>query len=432
LTGGIKQKVVLAGILAMHPDVLLLDEPSSQLDPVAGEEILTLIRRLNEETGITVILTEQRLERCFHLADRIIAMEKGRIIYDQDTDGSIAYLTSNLQTPFIPPLARLFTATGFFDVPGTVKQARKVLQSIMPNSPVQTVKPSFKKSEEHSNNKECLVEVEKLWFSYPNGKEVLKDINFKIKPGDLTVLMGENGTGKTTLLKMINGLLKPSRGRVKILGKDRRYKNIEDLARIVGYLSQEPGDYLFMPTVREELGFSLKNMGLPDDGCLDELLRTLSLEQLDMSNPRDLSSGERQRVALASVLVTRPRLILLDEPTQGLDYGLKGELGKILLDLKRRGTAIFMITHDVEFAAEYASNIILMSEGSIVAEGNKYEMLSNSTFYSPQISRLFNGIAPGVLTVEEGIELLRYWINAKEKHMPVENGSNLQLRVVAK
>ncbi len=228
-----------------------------------------------------------------------------------------------------------------------------------------------------------------------------------MKAGEFVVLMGSNGTGKTTLLKQINSLLKPDRGQITVLGQDSRSLSVEDLACDIGYLSQNPSDYLFLATVQEELSFTLHNLGLSDDGISHDILERLHLSQYAAANPRDLSTGQRQRVALASVLVSRPQLLLLDEPTRGLDYVLKRELGNILKELQAEGTAILVVTHDVEFAAEFADEIALMDQGSIIARGDKYAMLSNSTFYSPQISKLFNGIVDGVVTLEQGRQVLK-------------------------
>lgn len=410
LSGGQKQKVALASVLAMQPNILLLDEPTSQLDPIAGEDILNMIRRLNEENGITVVLIEQRLERCFHLADRILVMDKGQIVYDHHAPEAIAHWAVKTTTPFIPPLVQLFASIGYPEIPVTVKQGRRILKSyyLPSNLNAQRSVTLAKKSEVMEvSREECLVDIKNLWFTYSNGEEVLKNINLKIKPDDFMVLMGENGAGKTTLMRNINGLLKPSRGKVNVLEKETKNLSVEELASDVAYLSQDPNDYLFLPTVQEELTFTLNNLGLADDGISQEIMTQLKLTPHAEVNPRDLSTGERQRVALASVLVTRPKLLLLDEPTRGLDYLLKDELGKILLQFQAEGTAILIITHDVEFAAEYAEKIVLMADGTIIAQGNKYEMLTNSTFYSPQISKLFNNIADGVVTIDQGKEVLR-------------------------
>ncbi|KUG03493.1 duplicated atpase component cbru of energizing module of putative cobalamin ecf transporter [hydrocarbon metagenome] len=408
LSGGQKQKVALAGVLAMHPGVLLLDEPTSQLDPVAAEELLNIIRRLNEDNGITIIMIEQRLERCCHLADRILVMENGIIAADLKA-GSRANGIWMQKAPisYLPPLPRLFARAGYKDLPLTVKKGRQLVHSYIPESKLNSfnschVKVSVSGKDQGNN----LVDIHDLWFTYPNSDEVLKNVNLKIKEGDFIAVLGENGAGKTTLLKNINGLLKPSRGCVKVAGKDTKELPLEEMARSVAYLSQDPNDYLFMPSVREEIQFTIKNLELSEDGYVDEIISRFKLDAYSQCNPRDLSTGERQRVALASVLISRPRLLLLDEPTRGFDYQLKEELGNLLLEINRQGTAVMMVTHDVDFAAEYARDICLMFDGGIIEQGSKYEVLQHSTFYSPQIGKLFNNIVDDVITVDEGVKVL--------------------------
>lgn len=417
LSGGQKQKVALAAVLAMQPEVLLLDEPTSQLDPVASEEILSMIKRLNEENGITVILVEQRLERCFHLADRILVMDQGQIVSDQHAPDATAYWALKNNSPFIPPLAKLFASVEYPEIPTTVKQGRELLKPYYQlNKSRSTALPAARKGTEIKEiaRDKPVLDIRDLWFTYANGQEVLKNVTLQLMPGDFTVIMGGNGAGKTTLIKNIISLLKPGRGVVKVLGQDTKKSSVEELAPYVAYLSQDPNDYLFLPTVKEELAFTLKNLHLPDKGISQEILTRLNLSSYEDVNPRDLSTGERQRVALASVLVTRPRLLLLDEPTRGLDYQLKSELGELLLQLQAEGTTLLVITHDVEFAAEYAANIVLMAEGSIIASGSKYTMLSDSTFYSPQINKLFNHEIDGVVTFEEGKEAFNQLLKLTE------------------
>ncbi|PKM78049.1 MAG: ABC transporter [Firmicutes bacterium HGW-Firmicutes-15] len=417
LSGGQKQKVALASVLAMQPEILILDEPTSQLDPVASEEILSIVKRLNEENGITVILVEQRLERCFHLADRILVMDKGQIVLDQNAPETVANWALKNNSPFVPPLAKLFASVQYPEIPTTVKQGREILKpyyQLCKSSAGFLSAPNKKVEIMEINKDQPMVEIKNLWFTYANGKEVLKNISIQLKPGDFTIIMGGNGAGKTTLIKNINGLLKPGRGVVQFQGKDTKKLSVEELAPDVAYLAQDPNDYLFLPTVREELAFTLTNLNLADNGISQETLARLKMSSFEEVNPRDLSTGERQRVALASVLVTRPKLLLLDEPTRGLDYQLKQELGNLLVQLQAEGTTIMVITHDVEFAAEYATNIIFMAEGSIIACGHKNDMLSNSTFYSPQINKLFNNIVDGVVTFDQGKEALNKLIKLNE------------------
>ncbi|HHY05367.1 MAG TPA: ABC transporter ATP-binding protein [Clostridia bacterium] len=399
LSGGLKQKVVLASVLAMQPEILILDEPTSQLDPVAGEEILTIVRKLNEDQGMTVILIEQRLERCFHLADRVVVMDKGRIVQNRTSLEELVTWAVEEGSPFLPPLPKLFAKSGFTQIPLTVKEGRKLISDKIEETKV--VVAEEKKDE--GKKQELLLQVENVAYTYENGVEALTGINLDFFAGDFLVLMGENAAGKTTLLKTIRGLLQPTKGTVRFGGEEIKERPVEEWAKDIGYLSQHPGDYLFLPTVREEIEFALDNLHLPKDSRVNFLLEKLGLTKFAESYARDLSTGERQRVALATVLVAEPKLIILDEPTRGLDYELKAYLGEILQDLQQAGQAILLVTHDVEFAAEYATEIALMTQGTIIAKGKKEEILSDSTFFSPQVAKLFrNLVVDPIVTLEQG------------------------------
>jgi len=435
LSGGEKQKLALAAVLAMHPQVLICDEPTSQLDPAAAEDFLNLLKRLNEEMGLTVVLIEQRLERCFHLADRVLLLESGRIVLDSPPE-QVARRAGIKDIPFLPPVARLFASLGHPFVPATVKEGRQYLQHLLAESAGGQTRPAPSGKEESSEKpawgkkqaKETppevggaasggrdqpppLAEVKNLWFTYPGGKKVLEDVSFSVNAGEFVVILGENGAGKSTLLKIMTGLLKPSRGKVFCTGRELTSSGAGGIPAAggfpVAYLAQNPNDYLFHDTVEEELLFTLKNFGLADDGIVDELLTKLRIERYRRTNPRDLSSGERVRAALASVLVTRPKLILLDEPTRGVDSRLKGELGAFLRAQANEGAGVVLVTHDAEFAAEYASRIIMISAGRIAADGSKHDILGNSLFYCPQIGKLCRGLgngANGILTFAEAAQ----------------------------
>lgn len=401
ISGGQKQKVALASVLAMQPEVLLLDEPTSQLDPVAAAEFFSLIEQLNKEMGYTVVLIEQRLERCFHLADRLVVMERGEILQDGSVEEVVWWQVRN-GYPFLPPVAQFFGLLHHPTIPLTVKEGRRELKKIWA-CPLNLGKVSPWKG----YHGRAVVEMKDVWFSYPGGCEALKEINLRINAGEFVAIMGENAAGKSTLLKHMAGLLKPGRGRVIVLGKDTRTTPLVQMAHEVGYLPQNPSEYLFRDTVEEELQFTLQNLGLKDEGKIDAILNQLQLTGYRKLNPRDLSSGERERVALAAILVAQPKLLLLDEPTRGLDYCLKGELGRLLAGLTKEGLTVVTVTHDVEWAAEYADRIILMFDGRIISDGPKNEVLSDSLSYSPQMARLFRGLARGILTVREGLEKVR-------------------------
>lgn len=403
LSGGEKQKVALASVVAMQPRILVLDEPTSQLDPVAAGEFLDLVEFLNKELGYTVVLIEQRLERCFHLADRIVVMEQGEIICD-GTPGDAARWQLAHQLPFIPPVAKLFASVNSSVVPLTVRDGRRELHKYLPTVSLQEI-PERKVKLTPVNEEHTVLAANNIWYSYPGGREVVRGQSLCVKEGEFVVILGANGSGKTTLLKLLTGILKPDRGSVQLLGQDTRNLSLTELGRKVGYLSQNPNDYLFQDTVEDELMFTLNNFQLPDNGICEEILKKLNLYDLRQTNPRDLSSGERQRVALASILVAGPRLLLLDEPTRGIDYRLKAELGGFLQGITASGGTVVMVTHDVEFAAENADRIVMIFDGMVACDGPR-EVMGESIFYAPQMSRLFRGIARGVLTVNEGLEKL--------------------------
>lgn len=395
LSGGQKQKLILASVLAMQPQALILDEPTSQLDQVAAEDFFNLVKRLNEEFGLTIVLIEQRLERCYHLADRVLLMEGGRLLQDNTPELTARWAAGSGHL-LIPPVARFFSCLGFPAPPVTVKEGRRKLKHLLSSRPIPGAggEGPHRVTGGKPSDRHPLIEAKNLWYTYADGKEALQGVNLVVGPGELVAVMGENGSGKSTLLKVLAGLIKPGRG--KILHKGN--------GGPIAYLSQNPNDYLFQDTVVEELLFTLKNFNLKDDGIVDYLLQELQLDQHRHTNPRDLSSGQRQRVALASVLVTRPRLLLLDEPTRGLDYRLKAQLGRFLARHTGSGASVVLVTHDVEFAAEYASRVAMLFSGRIACDGPKHEVLGQSFFYSTQIGKLFRGFGEGVLTFDEAMQ----------------------------
>ena len=406
LSGGEKQKLVLASVVAMQPRVLLLDEPTSQLDPVAAEEILNLVKKLNEELGITVILVEQRLERCLHLADRTIVMGKGQIEAEGTPEEIVAWLAEK-QNPFIPPVAKLFANLGFKPIPLTVKQGRRVIRKIIEGNGV-IPKSDDKKEIGHlegikSNTKKA-INLQKVWFSYPDSSEVLRGINLEIEAGEFVAIMGANGAGKSTLLRHLTALLQPDRGRVEVLGHNLKDLRPAEAAHWVGYLAQNPNHYLLNDTVEAELCFTLQNLGIKQGNLVDETLQSFDLTRYREANPRNLGEGEKQRVALASVLVSQPLVLLLDEPTRGMDWLIKNELGRLLKSLQHKKITILLVTHDIEFVAEYADRVILMYQGSIVADGSKHEVLSRGMFYAPQLNKLFQGVNNQVITHEDALK----------------------------
>lgn len=412
LSGGEKQKVAIASVLALHPEVLVLDEPTSELDPKGAEEVLALAERLNDELGITVILIEHRLDRVIHLVDRVIVMAEGRIIADgnpREVMGSSQIEAIGIGIPPVTRLLQKLKAHGISvdKIPLTVKEGRIILSSI-----IRKVRAPVLNDNKPDGSP--VIRIDKLWFTYPNKTTALRDVSLTISQGEFVAVMGRNASGKTTLVKHLNGLLLPSRGRVEVDGIDTRESSVAQLARKVGYVFQNPNDHLFADTVEEEVAFTLKNQGVGqgDIGlAVNQMLVKFDLTQYQHCYPRYLSGGEKQRVALTSVLVAQPKVVILDEPTRGMEYRLKRELMGFLNGYQKQGNIVILVTHDVETVAECADRVILLSEGRVVVDGNKRDVLSKALLFSPQINRLAQafgkyGVADNTLTVDEMISQL--------------------------
>ena len=413
LSGGEKQKVAIASVLALHPEVLVLDEPTSELDPKGAEEVLSLVERLNDELGMTVVLIEHRLDRVIHLVDRVVVMHEGDVLtngHPREVMGNTHLGTVGIG---IPPVIRLVQQLRNHELtvdklPLTVKDARLMLSNFIRN-----VKTTVFVSNKVLKTKPAIT-VHKLWFAYPDKITALKDVSVAVNEGEFVAIMGRNASGKTTLIKHLNGLLLPTKGRVTISGIDTKGSSVAELSLQVGYVFQNPNDHLFADTVEDEVAFTLRNRGVDQSKIIQAVEQTLA--RFDLTHyrhcyPRYLSGGEKQRVALASVLVAEPKIVVLDEPTRGMDYGLKKELIDFLNDYRKHGNTVIMVTHDVETVAECADRVILLSEGRVVVDGSKREVLSKALLFSPQINRLAQalgryGIADTTLTVDEMVSQL--------------------------
>lgn len=410
LSGGEKQRVAIAAVLTMHPDVLVLDEPTSQLDPQSAEEVLVAIRRLNEDLGLTVILAEHRLERVVQFVDRVVYFPgQGGAPLIGAPQEIMAHMT------LTPPLVSLGKAMRWQPLPLTVKQARRFLRSGAPSlasTRSAAAELSMLTADRSSSGAPALSPVlrcQGVTYRYPGGGEALRGVTLTLHRGEVAALMGRNGSGKSTLLKHMAGLLKPQQGAVEIYRPDRpapaswqdtRSAAAEEIVQIIGYVPQNPGALLFRDTVLEELTFTRQGHQLPADPAADHsLLARLGLVHLADRYPRDLSSGERQRVALAAILVADPSIVLLDEPTRGLDYEQKEALTAILLGLRHRGCAVVLATHDVELAARCADRVILMGEGEIIIDGPTRHVMTGSLVFSSQVNKLYRD--PQYLVVED-------------------------------
>ncbi|NMA95039.1 MAG: ABC transporter ATP-binding protein [Clostridiales bacterium] len=393
LSSGQKQRVILASVLAMHPKVLILDEPTSQLDPIAANEFLDYLHRLNREWGTTIILSEQRVERCFDMADKVFVMHEGGIIYSGTPEELVRKPDKDLEI-FYPPISRMFRAANMPFIPISVKEGREIIGKQL------RVSGEYLSSFSQDNidrYEDVVVDIKKLRFSYPKQPFALDIIDFEAYKGEVISILGENGAGKSTLLKLISRILEPRAGNISVLGN-------------VGYLSQDPSDYLLSEKVYEQLLFALELKGIKESGQIDDILKRLQLYRYKDQNPRDLSSGEMQRVAIATVMVSDPKIILMDEPTRGMDNLVKEELIAIIDSLAKEDRCIIVVTHDIEFVAELSHRVIIMADGEIIIDGDMHEVIGSSFYYSTQVSRLFKNIDPHIIKVDEGARMLREYI----------------------
>ena len=423
LSGGELQRVALAAALVTRPRLVLLDEPTSQLDPVAGDELIWLLRRLNEEWGVSVLLAEHRLERCLAAADRVIALEAGAVGFDGAPRDFLAWSLAH-DLALSTPGARMFSLAGIQPLPVGVRDARSLLEArgavvgeasapLLPEArePVVGVPES---PSEHTQ-RELAIPVEgaghgrssssrarrgvgrpqntalratDLWVELDRGDslhDVLKGVDLELRAGERVALMGRNGAGKSTLMRAAAGLLDPVRGRIETQGG-------------CALLGQSPADFLVRERVAEEL---------PGEGGR-QALEAVGLEAFAERDPRDLSGGERQRLALAITLAGReqqgPGLVALDEPTRGMDRARKEDLAGLAGRLADRGAAVLIATHDVEFAAAFAERVVMLGDGVVIADGAAAEVLSGGWYFATEVARILG--LEGVITPEPGADAL--------------------------
>ncbi|HWM63703.1 MAG TPA: ATP-binding cassette domain-containing protein [Solirubrobacterales bacterium] len=412
LSGGELQRVALAAALVTRPKLVLLDEPTSQLDPVAGDELIWLLRRLNEEWGVAILLAEHRLERCLAAADRVIAMDTGAIAFDGAPTDFLAW-AQDTDTALETPAARLFSLADITPLPTGVRDARRTLTSkeagagervggpggALGFSPLSGRLSPTRRGEKQDaahhqdprpSSNATAVELRNLWIELNSAdqvRDVVRGVDLRIGRGERVALMGRNGAGKSTLLRTIAGLVDPVRGKIDAPGG-------------IALLTQNPSDYL----VRERVGDELPG----EEGRA--ALRVVGLEHAVEADPRDLSGGERQRLALAIALAGRmegedlPGLVALDEPTRGMDRARKHELVELVEALADRGAGVVVATHDVEFAAAFAERVVLLGDGVVIADGSAAEVLSGGWYFATEVARILD--LPGVVTPEQGAAAL--------------------------
>ena len=398
LSGGERQRVAIASALALKPTILILDEPTSQLDPETAETILKTLRMLQKDHGLTVVLAEHRLERVLPLADSIAYMENGRVLAHGTAREVIAHL------PVLPPVTSLARRLDWRPLPLSVEEARAFLAERMSDDREdRLIAPP-----ESMNQRACadtLLQTVGLHFSYDKDQWAIEDINLCLDRGEILAIVGSNGSGKSTLLKAIVALIKPDRGDILRNGRSIAGQKTVELAKTIAYLPQNPDDLLFAETVRHEFEITLQNHNLSTDRRVEETLAELALAEFAEHYPRDLSTGQRQRVALGAITITWPEIVLLDEPTRGLDGQMKDQLIAIWRGWKAAGVGIIVVTHDVELAAQVADHVIILDRGKVVESGSARAVLGRQSAVTPQIARLFPG--RGWLTTQDALNGLQ-------------------------
>ncbi|MBQ7086394.1 MAG: ATP-binding cassette domain-containing protein [Clostridia bacterium] len=393
LSGGQKQLLNLASVMAMQPGVIILDEPTSQLDPIAASEFLAALGRINRELGMTVVLTEHRLEDAFPMATRVAVMDKGRIICADTPENVGRELKNKGHSMFhaMPAAMKIWAAVENDGAcPVTVRDGRNWLDDFAKNH---QLNPLYGENIPQ-NTGETAIKCDDLWFKYEKDEpDVVRGLTLEVKKGEFLAVLGGNGTGKSTSLKLLAGLNKPQRGTMEMNG-------------YVGVLPQNPQTLFVKKTVREDLYEILDDRKLSQaeqDKMVAYAVKLCRLEALLERHPYDLSGGEQQRAALAKVLILNPDILLLDEPTKGLDAEFKGVFAEILAKLLNRGVAIFMVSHDIEFCARYAHRCALFFDGSIVTESTPRAFFSGNNFYTTSANRIARVVCPKAVTPEDVI-----------------------------
>ncbi|HWQ42236.1 MAG TPA: ATP-binding cassette domain-containing protein [Desulfosporosinus sp.] len=419
LSGGQKQLLNLASIMVMQPKVLILDEPTAQLDPIAAQDFLTTIAKINRELATTVILTEHRLEEVFLMADKIVVMENGRVICF-DTPEKTAELLANRNVKYpmfkgLPSAIRIYSGIRLGDCPLSVREGRKWIDQYMIPAETVFINKLTNHMPKQKQQHQPVIEAKELWFKYSReGKDILRGFSLTAYSGEMLCVLGGNGTGKTTMLGVISGLLKQYRGKVVLNGKKMEaFKAKELYQNNLAMLPQNPKALFVCDTVLGDLEEAAEMLRLNKDISrreIDRVADQFNIARFYQRHPYDLSGGEQQKVALAKLILLKPKIVFLDEPTKGLDAESKEGLGEILKTLCRQEVAIVAVTHDIEFAAEYADRCAMMFDGDIVSEGKPGQFFAGNNFYTTAANRIARGIFPNAVTCEDVIELCKICI----------------------
>lgn len=401
LSGGQKQLLALAAVMTLSPKVLLLDEPTSQLDPIAASGFINTLRKINRELGMTVILSEHRLEEVFPIADRVVVMDEGKIVCSDEPEKVCGALAKSPISAGFPSAARIFSGLeGRGKCPLTVREGREFLSSFEKKSlPI----------EEKSRPDEVAFSMKNVWQRYErNSPDILKGADIEVRRGEIFSLLGGNGSGKTTLISVIAGVEKAYRGKITILGKNIKKYGAELHRGTVAMLPQDVSTVFIKNTVRDDLFDICRAVGCGKNDAekkIADICAELSITEVLSRHPYDLSGGEGQRAALAKILLTEPKILLLDEPTKGIDAFAKQTLMAILRRLSESGVTVLIVTHDTEFAAEISDRCAMLFDGKVISPSCPQRFFGKNNFYTTSASRISRGIFENTVTAEQVIAL---------------------------
>jgi energy-coupling factor transport system ATP-binding protein len=416
LSGGEKQRLAIASVLAMRPDILIMDEPTTDLDPQGKREIFKVLSALRS-SGATVLLVEHELAAA-EMSDRVLVLKDGQVGADVPPMDLLRQ-PSFMEKMSIRPseVERLFAALQLGPAKNlSMEETASVLQArgFVPQ-PENCRTFVQKQARPQVAGSHTMIEVESLTHTYPSGLQALKSVNWRVAEGEFLAIVGANGSGKTTLVKHLNGLLRPTAGRVLLKGQDIAGRTVPSLGREVGYCFQNPDHQIFSNTVREEVAFGPRNFGMSKTELAQNVadaIKTVGLEGREESDPFALTKGERQRVAVASILAARPPVIVLDEPTTGLDYAEQRRMMDLVARLNKEGHTIIIITHSMWVVAEYAPRTVVMTGGEIIADGptrevfSKADVLARANLLPPRLARLTQKWGFTLFTAKEYLECL--------------------------
>lgn len=428
LSGGQKQLLNLASIMAMQPKILILDEPTSQLDPIAAKDFIDTLVRINKELSTTIIMTEHNLEDIYSVCDKVIVMEDGKVICN-DTNYKVVDILSGDKNhkmfKSLPTSSKIYNQlNGYLEgankSPLTVKDCRQWLNDSMDEVTITKLDDSETEININEKDREIAIELKDVYFQYNKISEpTIRDLSFKVYKGEIYSILGGNGTGKSTTLSLVARQRKPQRGKIFINNIEmKKYNNKSLYENNLALLPQNPQSLFVFETVREDLEevLILKNKDREYiDKEVKRVSKLLDIEHLLEHHPYDLSGGELQRAGMAKVMLLNPKIILLDEPTKGLDAYCKEEIGKMLMKLRDMGVTIVVVSHDIEFSARYSDRCAMFFDGSIVSEGTPREFFLGNNFYTTVSNRIARNIFEDTLIYEDVVSLCKKNIELKTK-----------------